>query len=172
MHAAQTRKGTSIPYVSICLGPAASRWRRRDRGLGDRCPAPRCRRGQRVTGGTPDGGLVGPEVLRIVEACSDSHGHPKPPWRQRKEAYLVRLSTEDASVLLVSASDKLHNARTILSDLRRGGPALWGRFSAGRDEELWYYRALVNTYSANPEHPIGLVDELGEMVAAIERLSA
>ena len=33
----------------------------------------------------------GPEVLRIVEACTDSDTHPKPPWRERKEAYLAHL---------------------------------------------------------------------------------
>jgi GTP pyrophosphokinase len=63
-------------------------------------------------------GRFGPEVLRIVEACTDSDAHPKPPWHDRKEAYLAHLPEADAAILLVSASDKLHHARTIVTDPR------------------------------------------------------
>ena len=62
----------------------------------------------------------GPEVLRIVEACTDVDTLPKPPWHERKEAYLAHLPGADAAILLVSASDKLHNARAIVTDLHRG----------------------------------------------------
>src|SRR6476646_9899511 len=61
-------------------------------------------------------GRFGAEVLRIVEACTDSDAHPKPPWHDRKEAYLAHLPEADAAILLVSASDMLHNARTIVTD--------------------------------------------------------
>ena len=70
---------------------------------------------------------------------------------------------------LVSASDKLHNARTILADLRVHGPALWDRFTAGREGSLWYYRSLVQAFEAHGRPP--LVDELGRTVSAIEALA-
>ena len=63
----------------------------------------------------------GPAVAEIVEGCSDTAVAPKPPWRQRKEAYIARLRTRPASVRLVSAADKLHNARSILREYRRQG---------------------------------------------------
>jgi GTP pyrophosphokinase len=111
----------------------------------------------------------GPEVLRIVEACTDSDTHPKPPWHARKEAYLERLAHDDGRVLLVSASDKLHNTRAIVGDLRRHGPAPWERFNRDRDL-LWYYRALVDAFRANPEHAPVLIDELERTVTEMERL--
>lgn len=93
----------------------------------------------------------GAEVLSIVEACTDADTHPKPPWRERKDAYMARLATEDRAALLVSASDTLHNARAIVGDLHRHGPALWGRFNADSDQP-WYYRSLVTAFRSNPEH--------------------
>jgi (p)ppGpp synthase/HD superfamily hydrolase len=63
-------------------------------------------------------GCFGAEVLRIVEGCTDADRDPKPAWRPRKEAYVAHLAEADRAILLVSASDKLHNARAIVGDLR------------------------------------------------------
>ena len=50
-------------------------------------------------------------------------------------------------MLLVSACDKLHNARAIVADLRAVGPALWDRFSqADPVAQLWYYQSLAARY--------------------------
>lgn len=111
----------------------------------------------------------GPEVLHIVEACTDADTHPK-PWRERKVAYITRLATEDGAALLVSASDKLHNARAIVGDLHRLGPALWDRFNADSDRP-WYYRSLVTAFRSNPEHQPALIDELDRTVTEMERLA-
>jgi HD domain len=61
--------------------------------------------------------LFGPEVVSIVRGCSDTDRYPKPPWRQRKEAYISHLAEAAASVVFVCAADKLANARSLL----RGG---------------------------------------------------
>jgi (p)ppGpp synthase/HD superfamily hydrolase len=114
-------------------------------------------------------GLFGPEVLRIVEACSYTDKVPKPPWRERKEAYLARLLEEDRSVLLVSAADKLHNARSIAADLRQHGAAVWERFNAPLKEQLWYYRELVGLYRKHLTDRPALVDELERAVSDMEK---
>ena len=49
----------------------------------------------------------GEAVLAIVEGGTDADVSPKPPWRERKEAYLAHLEKAPPSVLLVSASDQL-----------------------------------------------------------------
>ena len=49
-------------------------------------------------------------------------------------------------MLLVSACDKLHNARAIVSDLRTLGPAVFDRFTGGREGTLWYYRTLAAVF--------------------------
>ena len=88
----------------------------------------------------------GPAVAEIVEGCSDAVVTPKPPWRQRKEAYIARLRNASASVRLVSAADKLHNARSHpRASIVASGESLWANFRGGRDGTLWYYRTVVET---------------------------
>jgi (p)ppGpp synthase/HD superfamily hydrolase len=174
MHAAQTKAGSSVPYLGHLLGTcsiALEHGADEDEAIAallhdaieDVEPADEAR------------AVVwsfGPRVGRIVEACTDSDVHPKPPWRERKLAYLGRVGDADASTLLVSASDKLHNARRIVSDVRRLGPPAWSRFSAPPDQLAWYYRSLVIAFRANPAHRPGLVDELERAVVDLERLAA
>ena len=116
-------------------------------------------------------GRFGPEVLRIVESCTQADSAPKRPWRDRRERYVRHLGDADRSVLLVSASDKLNNARAIVADLRMIGEAVWDRFSAPREDTLWYYRALVTAFRGNPAHNPALVDELDRVVTEMERLA-
>jgi hypothetical protein len=112
----------------------------------------------------------GEVVANIVKGCSDATGLPKPPWRERKEAYIAHLREASASERLVSAADKLHNARCIRADYRALGEELWERFNGGREGTLWYYRTLVETFQA--AGPTPLVEELAQVVAEIERLAA
>lgn len=69
---------------------------------------------------------------------------------------------------LVSASDKLHNARAILRDFRRLGDALWSRFTGGKKGTLWYYRALVTAFRKAGTSE--LVEEFDRIVSEIEQL--
>lgn len=171
LHARQVRKGTAIPYVSHLIavsGIALEHGADEDEAI-----AALLHDAVEDAGGLPTLSMIrerfGATVADIVEGCTDAYVEPKPPWRARKEAYLAHLDHATASVRLVSASDKLHNARTILADLRVHGPALWVRFTAGRDGSLWYYRALVLAFEAHGR--TALVDELDRTVGAIEALA-
>ena len=108
-------------------------------------------------------------MAEIVEGCSDTMATPKPPWRTRKEAFLARLPQASPSVRLVSTADKLHNARTILADLRTAGDAVWDRFQGGKEGTLWYYRSLVHILPGGGSDP--LAEELDRVVSEIERLA-
>jgi hypothetical protein len=68
-------------------------------------------------------------VADIAAGCTGSVTIPKPPWRPGKETYIDHVRTASPSIRLVSASDKLHNARAILRDYRRIGDELWSRFT-------------------------------------------
>jgi (p)ppGpp synthase/HD superfamily hydrolase len=92
----------------------------------------------------------------------------KPEWRPRKERYLAHLDRATDDVLLVSAADKLHNARAILTDLKEVGSALWDRFTGGRSGTLWYYRSLVQAYRSAARDR-RLVEDLDNVVSEIER---
>lgn len=111
----------------------------------------------------------GDEVAGIVAGCTDTYEVPKPPWRGRKEQYIEHLRYAPASVRLVSAADKLHNARAILADLRKMGDGLWRRFTGGKQGTLWYYRATTEALEESGTNPI--VDELRRVITEVEELA-
>jgi (p)ppGpp synthase/HD superfamily hydrolase len=112
----------------------------------------------------------GPQVLAIVEGCTDSEAIPKPPWLERKKRYVAHVRNAPHSVRLVSCADKLHNARAIVADLRVMGSKLFDRFNGGRDGTLWYYEALATTFMDTG--PKGLAEELSRTVATMKALAS
>ena len=111
----------------------------------------------------------GSAVAGIVRACSDSLTTPKPSWKERKQGYIDHLCrTGNASVRLVSAADKLHNARAVLADYREHGEKVWDRFSAGKQDQLWYYREMAKTLTRVGPRP--LAGELDAVVSELEEL--
>jgi len=111
-------------------------------------------------------GMFGDKVADIVDGCSDSHGEPRPPWKERKEDYIASIATKDDSTVLVSACDKLHNARSILSDLQKVGEQVYERFSVSKQNTIWYYRSLSDAFKARGDW--ALFDELDRVVKEIE----
>jgi len=172
LHAGQRRKGSGTPYVAHLIGVCALVLEHG--GDEDQAIAGLLHDAVEDQGGLPTLELIreryGPEVARIVEACTDADTVPKPAWRPRKERYLGHLRESDARVKLVSCADKLYNARTILSDYRGLGEALWPRFTASREETLWYYRALVAIFLPAGGGP--LAEELARVVSELEGLLA
>lgn len=115
----------------------------------------------------------GHEVARIVEGCTDSfcdNSQDKAPWHERKSSYIERLRKEPEDTLIVSAADKLYNARAILEDYRVIGDQIWNRFKRGREDQLWYFRALIDAYESRRSNR--LVEELRRVLAELERVSA
>ena len=86
----------------------------------------------------------GEAVAQVVEACTDTFDKPKPDWPPRKTEYVEHLATADLSASLVSAADKLHNARAILHDLRATDDhgTFWRRFGSPPRQIGWYYGRL------------------------------
>jgi len=177
----ERRKGSSIPYMAHLLGVASL-------VMGEA--------GEAQVAVTEDmviaailhdaaedhGGLTrlediehnfGKEVARMVDGLSDSlaadSGH-KDPWPERKKGYIKRLRGEPADVQLISAADKLYNARAILEDYRKIGPEVWKRFKRGRDEQIWYLRELLKIFNAAERNRI--VVELERVTNELERISA
>jgi (p)ppGpp synthase/HD superfamily hydrolase len=111
----------------------------------------------------------GTRVAKIVEGCTDSYGDPKPPWRERKENYLMHLKGADAETRLVSAADKLNNVRSIISDYREVGESIWDRFNGRREGTLWYYRALEQEFERGK--PNRLIRELALAVQELEEMA-
>ncbi len=172
LHRDQTRKGTDAPYVAHLLAVAAIVGE--NSGTEDEMVAALLHDAPEDQGGEERledvRARFGEAVAEIVDGCVDTYEEPKPPWQPRKEAYVERMKTAPASVQLVSAADKLHNARSILADLRAVGDDLWDRFTGGKSGTLWYYRALVEAYTAERASPV--VEDLDRVVSEIEDLTA
>ena len=170
LHAGQTRKGSGVPYIAHLLGVTSIVLE--NGGDEDQAIAALLHDAVEDQGGAAISArireLFGERVAMIVDACSDSDTLPKPPWRDRKEAYLKQLEDEPEEVLLVSAADKLYNARAIVADYRALGEAVWERFSGGKNGSLWYYDALAEIFRR--KGPARLSVELEEVVVEMKRL--
>jgi (p)ppGpp synthase/HD superfamily hydrolase len=196
LHAGQTRKGSGVPYFGHLLGVTSIVIE--TGGSEDEAIAALLHDAAEDQGGRETLERIraefGGDVAEIVESCSDSMGkripdgervrnqpgrlsgtgaagfEPKPPWRERKRAYLEHLEDASEAALHVSLADKLHNVRTIVVDYRDAGEALWDRFNAERDEVLAYYRALAAIFSRRM--PGALATELSATVAELDELVA
>jgi (p)ppGpp synthase/HD superfamily hydrolase len=166
LHAEQLRKQTQVPYVSHLLAVCALVLE--DGGDEDEAIAALLHDAVEDQGGAARLADIrdryGDRVADIVDGCSDTDQSPKPPWRLRKEAYVAHLAdpATSGSVLRVAAADKLHNARSVLAERHVVGDIVWDRFNAGRDEQLWYYRAVVEVLRTR--FPGRLTDELADVV--------
>lgn len=165
-HRDQRRKGTEIPYVSHLLGTCALALEAgadEDQAIAALLHDTLEDDAATFTELTE---LFGERVARIVRDCSDTEQRPKPPWRQRKERYIADLANHGDDSLLVSAADKLHNLRTIVSDYRKLGEDLWARFNPEADQ-VWYYSQLVALYR---QRQSPLADELEATLGELLRL--
>ena len=171
LHANQVRKGSGVPYITHLLGVASIAL---EYGANeDEAIAALLHDAIEDQGGAATREEIrrrfGDNVTAIVDGCTDSDTTPKPPWRQRKEAYIAHLATASHSVLLVSAADKLYNTRSILKDYRIVGESVWERFQGGGKEgTLWYYRSLVIAFYQTGTTP--LIEELERVVSELEML--
>lgn len=171
LHATQTRKGTSTPYISHLLAVTALVLEHG--GEEDEAIAGLLHDSIEDQGGAATREEIrrrfGEKVVEIVDGCTDTDVFPKPPWRKRKEAYIRHISEAPPAVRLVAAADKLHNARAVLEDYRIVGEALWKRFNGGKEGTLWYYRAAVDALREAGTTP--LIEELDRVVSKIECLA-
>lgn len=172
LHRDQRRKGAGVPYVSHLLTVCALTL---DYGADeDEAIAALLHDAIEDQGGPVARAQIlsrfGPRVTEIVDGCTDTDESPKPAWRARKEAYVAHIATASRSVRLVSACDKLHNARSLSRDYRVLGEGLWERFTGGRSGTLWYYRAMTEALRAAGSSE--LVEELDRAVTELESLSS
>ena len=178
LHAHEPRKGTAIPYLSHVLAVAALVLEHG--GSETQAIAALLHDTAEDHGGEARLAMIraefGEDVAVIVRACSDSlgaKGEDKEPWWPRKVRYLAQLEHEPDAAVLVSAADKLHNARAILAGYRSNGEAVWKRFNAdaGRGGTLWYYARLADLLrprlELQGERPALLARELSDAVTRL-----
>lgn len=158
LHRAQVRKGTTIPYLSHLL--AVSALVLKSGGDEDQAIAALLHDAAEDQGGAGTLEAIrlrfGDRVAGFVADCTDAWGEPKPPWRQRKEAYLAAIPARPRESLLISLADKTDNARAILGDFREIGDEVWPRFSGRKEGTLWYYQSLSELFSKYYPSPLAV----------------
>ena len=168
LHARQVRKGTNIPYISHLLSVAALVLE--DGGSEDEAIAALLHDAIEDQGGEATRAEIlarfGDRVVALVDGCTEAISSPRKPWRERKLQYLEKIRGNSLAVQRVSLADKLHNVRSIVADWQRVGDSVWDRFSVKREETLWFYRNVVDTYSESFSSV--MVIELRQAISRLE----
>jgi (p)ppGpp synthase/HD superfamily hydrolase len=88
-------------------------------------------------------------VLSVTHRRKDDEGMEF-STEERKADYLERLAQAGESARWVCAADKVHNIRSIVSDLRRtiDPDTVWSRFAVGREGTVRWYRAVHDRLAA------------------------
>jgi (p)ppGpp synthase/HD superfamily hydrolase len=87
----------------------------------------------------------GPAVAEMVAALTEKKkedGRPR-PWEIRKQEALEQVQRASLDAVAVKAADALHSSRSMAADLRREGSSVWGSFSRGPAEFVWYYECVA-----------------------------
>ena len=99
------------------------------------------------------GNVVASLVLECSNLCDGS-------WRARKQHTVTTLArTQDENVALILCADKLSNLRSIIYDAEIDKNSIWERFSAPKEDVLWYYAQLERAVINKPALPPLLVRE-------------
>ena len=151
-HDRQVRKGTRLPYLTHPANIAVilTRYGRDDddvvagilHDVVEDCVRDGFSRetlDQRI--GEKFGDSVLQTVLQVTYRRLDDDG-VELSSAEKKEDYLERLAEANESARWVCAADKVHNVRSILSDLQRtlDSQTIWSRFSGGRETTVKWYR--------------------------------
>ena len=74
-------------------------------------------------------------------------------------------------MLLISACDKLHNLRSLLSDHRELGESVWSHFTHDDPAvHFWYYGSLLDAFRGRI--PKALEDEIAETIERLRQRTA
>ena len=171
-HEGQVRKGTKIPYIAHPMAVSAIAL---EFGATEDQAVAALLHDAIEDGGNKYANIIkaqfGEHIHNLVQGCTDGTPNQqgqKAPWLERKTAYLRHLEEASDEVLLVSCSDKLHNARAIVADLINDGPSVFERFSSSPEQTLWYYRQLATIFNNRKVPP---AKALESAVSQMEALS-
>jgi (p)ppGpp synthase/HD superfamily hydrolase len=117
------------------------------------------------------GGKVLATVLEVTYRRHDDDG-VELSGEERRADYLERLAKADEGARWVCAADKIHNASSIVADLRRTiDPAtVWNRFGGGRESTArWYRQVFERLRDLGFDAPI--MSELDQASGELSRLA-
>ena len=106
----------------------------------------------------------GEHIANLVLAASE---HDKSlPWEVRKQHTIDMLKETSVEEVQVIVADKLHNLKSIRTDLNQNGDSIWQRFNRGKRDQHWYYASIVKAL-ATRKNQCHMIDELEREVIAV-----
>ena len=139
---------TSSTATAACSSPSAPRFLRR-----------RCRSASSMRGTFRDAfqafmyAEFAPDVLELVRQVTEPKNDERPTrsWRERKEHDCRAPPHGAGRGCRLKAADALHNVRSIVEDIAHHGATVLGRFSASREDTIWYYERGLDRRQRPPE---------------------
>ena len=104
-------------------------------------------------------------VAIVLDVTNDSDEND---WHARSKYYLNHIENEASDeAVIVSASDKIHNVKSILIDHATHGDDLWERFTtkSGSDQQ-WWYESILGVI-ARRKAPASLIEQLTKEVETL-----
>ena len=163
LHRGQRRKVTGVPYISHLLAVAALVIE--DGGCEDCVIAALLHDAAEDQGGMATLAVIrarfGEQVADWVCACTAKPLQPGEDWRSHKQAYLAQVRAAPLAVQRIVLADKLHNGRSLLTNLSLVGPDMWKEFSGESADVVWFYGKCCELFEG--------LGEMGKQIRVIQR---
>ena len=88
------------------------------------------------------------------------------PWMEVKKKHLEKLKKADREILLVRIMDHIHNAATMIEELKKEGKTFWERFN-GTKEEKHQWELMNYEMFAERQLPEKLCHKFRKLIAEI-----
>jgi (p)ppGpp synthase/HD superfamily hydrolase len=110
----------------------------------------------------------GERVVAIVKDVTKDENESN--WHECAKAYLHHLEYEASDeAMIVSASDKIHNLRSTLTDYEIYGEDLWARFTTKSSaDQQWWYESILGVITKR-EAPLELIEQLDQQVERLNK---
>ncbi|OLP17018.1 hypothetical protein BST81_18765 [Leptolyngbya sp. 'hensonii'] len=148
LHRYQSRKVNAVPYISHLMAVAALVLE--DGGSEDEAIAALLHDAVEDQGGEPIYTEIlrryGSQVAEIVHDCTIPPCSASQPWKSHKLDYLNQIRHASPEAQRVILADKLHNVRSLITNLRQTGESAWSAFAASKKDNLWLHQALADLF--------------------------
>ena len=141
-HEGQNRKGTDIPYITH---PFAVGMILQQAGYKEEVIVAGILHDTLEDTETTENELLsefGQHIVDLVKAATEEDKSLS--WEERKQHAIDDLALKSPEQIAVIVADKLHNIRSIQSDVDSDGESVWTRFNRGKREQSWYYMSIIN----------------------------
>ncbi len=163
-HKSQTRKGTEIPYIThpFAVGMLLQKAKCSEEVIAAGILHDTLEDTETTFKDLKE--AFGVRVANLVMAASEND--KSLPWEVRKQHTIQMLKDASLEEIQVIVADKLHNLKSIRTDLYLNGDIIWQRFNRGKRDQHWYYASIVKALSPRKKE-FKMIRELEDVVKGV-----